>query len=74
MPIDMETVTLSSKFQIVIPKPIREQLRLKPGEQFHIVGFGNRVELIPIKPIEEMRGILKGRGIEPDIECEDDRL
>ncbi|NOT49358.1 MAG: AbrB/MazE/SpoVT family DNA-binding domain-containing protein [Acidobacteria bacterium] len=70
----METVTLSSKFQIMIPKGVREQLQLKPGERFHVIGFGDRVELVPVRPIKEMRGILKGRGIETDIEREDDRL
>ena len=72
--IDMETVTLSSKFQIMIPKGVREQLQLKPGERFHVVGFGDRVELIPVRSIEQMRGILAGRGIEADIEREEDRL
>lgn len=70
----METVTLSSKFQIVIPRGIREKLQLRPGERFHVISFGDRVELIPLRPIEELRGILKGKGIVPEIEREDDRL
>ena len=72
MGIDMNTVTLSSKFQIVIPQPIRDELRLKPGEKLRVIRYAGRVELIPIRPIEEMRGFL--RGIDTNIEREDDRL
>ncbi|MGH9946225.1 MAG: AbrB/MazE/SpoVT family DNA-binding domain-containing protein [Pyrinomonadaceae bacterium] len=70
----METVTLSSKYQIVIPRIIRERLGLSPGERFRVISFGDRVELIPLRPIEEMKGILKGRGIKPNIVREDDRI
>jgi len=72
--IDMETVTLSSKFQVVIPRDVRERMRLKPGTRFRVIDTGGGVELIPIRPIEEYRGILKGKGIGTDIEREDDRL
>jgi AbrB family looped-hinge helix DNA binding protein len=72
--IDMDTVTLSSKYQIVIPRDIRDRLGLRPGERFRVISFGDRVELIPLRPIEEMRGILKGSGIDPEIEREDDRI
>jgi AbrB family looped-hinge helix DNA binding protein len=70
--IDMDTVTLSSKFQIVIPQAIRERMKLTPGERFRVISYGDRVELIPVKPIKEMRGRFK--GLDPDIEREDDRL
>jgi AbrB family looped-hinge helix DNA binding protein len=70
----METVTLSSKFQVVIPQAIREKLRLKPGEQFRVISFGDRGEFMRVRPMEEFTGILKGKGIDPDIESEDDRL
>lgn len=70
----METVTLSSKFQVVIPQAIRQRLRLKPGERFRVISFGDRVEFIRVRPMEEFRGILKGKGIDTDIEREDDRL
>lgn len=72
--IDMETITLSSKFQFVIPNSIRKELNLSPGQKFTILRYGNRLELMPVRPIEEFRGILKGKGIDPDIEREDDRL
>jgi AbrB family looped-hinge helix DNA binding protein len=68
----MNTVTLSSKFQIVIPRAIREELELVPGEKFRVLRYGGRVELIPVRPIKEMRGFLK--GMDTTIEREDDRL
>lgn len=74
MAIDMHTVTLSSKFQVVIPREVRERMRLKPGARFRVIDIGGGVELIPIRPIEEYQGILKGKGIGTDIDREDDRL
>lgn len=59
----MPTTTVSPKFQVVIPKEIRETLQIKPGEKFQVLAFNNRVELIPVKPIEEMRGFLKGANV-----------
>lgn len=72
MAIDMSTVTVSSKFQIVIPREIREDLGLTPGEKLRVIRYTGRVELIPVRPIAEMRGFLLGMGTE--IEREDDRL
>ena len=66
----MKTVTVSSKFQVTIPKTIREELNLVPGEQLHAFRYLNRIELIPVRPIEEFRGCL--RGIDTNIEREDD--
>jgi len=66
----METVTISSKFQIVIPRSIRESLRLKPGQKFQAIQYGNRIELVPVRPIREMRGFLK--GIDVAVEHESD--
>jgi len=68
----METVTLSSKFQIVIPKAVRERMKLKPGTKFRVVDVGGTVEMIPIRPVREMRGRFK--DIDTNIEREDDRL
>lgn len=70
----METVKLSSKFQIVIPRVVREKLRLKPGTMFRVVDVGGTVELIPVRPMKEYRGILKGVLSDTEIEREDDRL
>lgn len=67
----METVTLSPKFQVVIPQVIREALQLKPGEKMRVIRYGNRVEFIPIRTARQMKGSLK--GIDTNIEREGDR-
>ncbi len=72
MVIDMDTVTLSSKFQVVIPQKVRERMQLSPGARFRVIAYGNRVELIPIRPAEELRG--RFPNIDTEIEREDDRL
>ena len=55
-----ETVTLSPKFQVVIPRDIREALGLEPGQKLQAVLYEDRVELIPVKPLKRMRGFLSG--------------
>jgi AbrB family looped-hinge helix DNA binding protein len=56
----MQTVTISPKYQVVIPKELREALQLQPGEKLHIFRYQNRLELVPVKDIKKMRGFLKG--------------
>ncbi len=56
----MYIVTISPKFQVVIPLAIRESLRLEPGQKMQALCFENRIEFIPLKPIKSMRGFLKG--------------
>ena len=56
----MKTVTVSPKFQVVIPREIRESLCVKPGEKMQVINYANRIELVPIKKIKDMRGFLKG--------------
>jgi AbrB family looped-hinge helix DNA binding protein len=56
----METVTISPKFQIVIPKPIRELLRLRPGQKIQAIAYEGRIELVPVRRAKEMRGFLEG--------------
>ena len=68
----METVTISPKFQVVIPKRIRERLRLRAGQKVQAIAFDNRIELVPVLPVEEMRGFL--RGIDTSVPRDDDRL
>ena len=68
----METVTVSPKFQVVIPKLIREKLGLLPGQKVQAILYGDRIELIPVRSIKEMRGFLK--GIATTVEREADRL
>jgi len=68
----MQIVTVSPKFQVVIPKEIRESLKLAPGQKVQALLYENRIELIPVRPIKKMRGFLK--GIDTTIEREADRL
>ena len=56
----MSTVTVSPKFQVVIPKDIREAIGLKVGETLQIIQYGSRIELIPVKTMKTMKGFLKG--------------
>jgi AbrB family looped-hinge helix DNA binding protein len=68
----METVTVSPKFQVVIPKGIRESLKLCPGQKIQVLLYDNRIELIPVRPMKKMRGFLK--GIDTSVDREADRL
>lgn len=68
----METVTVSPKYQVVIPKKIRERLKVKKGQKFQVFFFEGRIELIPIKNMKDMRGFLK--GIDTDIVRDEDRI
>ena len=52
----MEKVTISPKFQVVIPRSIRERLNLRPGQQVQVIPYEDRVELIPLRPARELRG------------------
>ena len=67
----METVTISPKFQVVIPKPIRAQLGLSPGQKFQAMVDGDRIELIPLRPARRLRGSLE--GIDTTVPREPDR-
>ena len=67
----METLTISPKFQVVIPKAIRQLLGLKPGQKVQAVVYNDRIELIPVRTPGEMRGFV--RGIDTTVDREDDR-
>jgi AbrB family looped-hinge helix DNA binding protein len=67
----MLTITISPKFQIVIPKAIRDLLRLSPGQKVQALAYDDRIELIPVRPLKEMRGFLK--GIDTKVARERDR-
>jgi len=56
----MTTVTVSPKYQVVIPKEIRQELNLKPGQKLQIIQFGDRIEFLLLKNIKNVRGFLKG--------------
>ena len=68
----MQTVTVSSKYQVVIPKQIRDTIGLQVGTTLEVISYGNRIELVPIHPMKELKGIF--RGIDTEILRESDRL
>ena len=68
----MQTVTVSPKYQVVIPKNIREALKLQPGQKLRVIEYDGRIELIPDRDIAELRGFIK--GIDTRLEREKDRL
>lgn len=68
----METVTISPKFQVVIPKGIRERLKLRSGQKVQAILYDDRIELVPVRPAKAMRGFVK--GIDTTIARENDRL
>jgi AbrB family looped-hinge helix DNA binding protein len=68
----MEEVKISPKFQVVIPKKLREVLKLSVGQKVQMVVYGDRIEMIPLRKISEMKGFLK--GIDTTIKREPDRI
>jgi AbrB family looped-hinge helix DNA binding protein len=67
----MEHVKVSPKFQVVIPKLVRESLGILPGQRLQVVQYGDRIELVPVRDIGEMRGFLA--GMDTSFEREPDR-
>jgi len=68
----MDSVKISPKYQVVIPKRVRKALNLQPGQKVQVIVYGHRIELIPELKISDMKGFLK--GINTNIEREDDRI
>ncbi len=68
----MQTVTVSPKYQVVIPRAIREALHLRPGQKMQVVEYEGRIEFIPERDIKELRGFLK--GINTAFKREEDRV
>jgi len=68
----MQTVTVSPKFQVVIPRPVRDNLHLNPGQKMQVVEYRGRVELIPERDITDLRGFVK--GIDTSFKREGDRV
>lgn len=60
----MHTATLSSKYQILIPKPIREDLHLKAGQKFMFIRKGNVLMLVPQASLSELKGCMAGANTE----------
>lgn len=68
----MKSVTISPKYQVVIPREVRESMEIKPGTKVQVLLYENRIELIPVKKLRRMRGFLK--GIDTTVEREGDRI
>lgn len=68
----MNTVTVSSKFQVVIPKEIRQRAGLQPGQKLEVFRIGDVIELAPVKPLPTMRGSLP--GLDTDVGRDEDRI
>ena len=69
---EMPTVKVSPKFQVVIPKEVRESMGIEPGQELAMLVYEGRIVLLPILPMEELRGFAK--GIDTTIERDPDRL
>jgi AbrB family looped-hinge helix DNA binding protein len=68
----MNTVTVSPKFQVVIPRSIRTSLGITAGQKVQVIELDGRIEIIPIRPVIAYRGFL--RGIDTTVEREEDRV
>ena len=64
--------TISTKYQLLIPRELRESLDLKPGEKLELLRYENRIEMIPVRDIKKMRGFLT--GIDTSVKREKDRI
>lgn len=68
----MKSVTVSPKFQVVIPKEVRESMGIVSGQKIQMLAYHNRIELVPIKPMKKMKGFLK--GIDTEVKRDKDRI
>jgi len=68
----MSTVRVSPKYQVVIPRDVRESLDLHPGEKVQVMQYENRIEFIPVRKMKQMRGFLK--GIDTRVQRDKDRV
>ncbi|OGO75047.1 MAG: AbrB family transcriptional regulator [Chloroflexi bacterium RIFOXYC12_FULL_59_14] len=67
----MDAVTISPKYQVVIPRAIREKWNVKPGQKVRFIVYGNRLEIVPVRDIKSARGFLKGMSSNIEREEED---
>ena len=70
----MNIVTVSTKYQVVIPQKVRQSLRIQPGQKMQILEYGQHIVMIPIRPIQEARGSLRGIDTDPQREKVDREL
>jgi AbrB family looped-hinge helix DNA binding protein len=68
----MSTVTVSPKFQVVIPRDVRKSLGITAGQKIRVIALGDRIEFIPIRPAKALRGFV--RGIDPTVPRDRDRM
>lgn len=68
----MISTTVSSRYQIVIPREVRDALKLQPGQKLQVIPYDNRIELIPLQEPRALRGFLK--GIDTDVPRDEDRV
>lgn len=68
----MSVVTVSSKYQIVIPKEVREAMGIEAGQKMRVFRYGNGVVVIPVRPMREIRGSYP--GLDTDVPRDPDRL
>jgi AbrB family looped-hinge helix DNA binding protein len=70
----MNTVTISSKYQVVIPRKIREQFNLKPGQKIMFISYKNTLRVVIVPAIDEAEGLYKNIITDPQREKEDREL
>ena len=68
----MQTVTVSPKFQVVIPRGVRDSMQLRAGQKMQVIEYDGRIEMIPERDITELRGFLK--GIDTEVQRAEDRV
>ena len=68
----MTTVTVSTKYQVVIPEDVRKSMGVRPGEKFQVMNYDGRVQFIPLRKMRAMKGWL--RGMDSTVPREADRI